>query len=177
MERSSHQLNTYHLIYRLLYYIEALLLERMVNKSNHCLFEIPYLKSICALGGENSNEVEVFNLEEKTWKNLPELNCIREGAACCVVNDTFLYCFFGYDSENSEYLTSIETKDFSLEIDKYTNIDNTYMVDLNYNFKLPYIYSNKIINEVYNEGTINEDKLIIEYLLLVAECIRDAENR
>ena len=81
------------------------------EKTNHCLFEIPYLKSICALGGANSREVEIFNLEEKTWENLPELNCIREGAACCVVNETFAYCFFGYDTENSEYLTSIEKLD------------------------------------------------------------------
>ena len=87
------------------------------NKSNHCLFEIPYIKSICALGGENSNEVEIFNLEEKIWENLPELNCIREGAACCVVNDTFVYCFFGYDTEKGEYLTSIEKLDLDQKED------------------------------------------------------------
>ena len=93
-------------------YFEKIILPPMLEeKTNHCLFEIPYLKSICALGGTNSNEVEVFNLEEKTWSNLPELNCIREGSACCVVNETFLYCFFGYDSENSEYLTSVEKLD------------------------------------------------------------------
>ena len=81
------------------------------EKSNHCLFDIPYLNSICALGGTNSTEVEIFNLEEKNWESLPELNCAREGATCCVINDTFLYCFFGYDSENAEYLTSIEKLD------------------------------------------------------------------
>ena len=81
------------------------------DKINHCLFEIPYLKSLCALGGTNSKEVEIFNLEDKVWDTFPELNCIREGAACCVINDTFLYCFFGYDTENSEYLTSIEKMD------------------------------------------------------------------
>ena len=81
------------------------------EKTNHCLFEIPYYKSICALGGTNSKEVEIFDLEEKTWNNLPELNCIREGATCCMINDTFLYCFLGYDTEKSEYLTSIEKLD------------------------------------------------------------------
>ena len=91
---------------------EKIILPNMLeSKSNHCLFEIPYINSICALGGHNSNEVEVFNLEEKTWTNLPDLNCQREGAACCVINDTFLYCFFGYDTENSSYLTSIEKYD------------------------------------------------------------------
>ena len=81
------------------------------DKINHCLFEIPYLKSICALGGTNSREVEVFDLVEKTWENLPELNYVREGASCCVINDSFLYCFFGYDTENKEYLPSIEKLD------------------------------------------------------------------
>lgn len=81
------------------------------EKTNHCLFEIPYYKSICALGGTNSKEVEIFDLEEKKWNNLPELNCIREGATCCMINDTFLYCFLGYDTEKSEYLTSIEKLD------------------------------------------------------------------
>ena len=91
---------------------EKIILPNMLEeKTNHCLFEIPYLKSICALGGANSRDVEIFNLEEKIWENLPELNCIREGAACCVVNETFAYCFFGYDTENSEYLTSIEKLD------------------------------------------------------------------
>ena len=81
------------------------------EKSNHCLFDIPYLNSICALGGTDSRDVEIFNLEEKNWESLPELNCVREGPSCCVINDTFLYCFFGYDTENSEFLTSIEKLD------------------------------------------------------------------
>jgi hypothetical protein len=104
---------------------EKIILPGMLeNKSNHCLFEIPYLKSICALGGENSNEVEVFNLEEKTWDNLPELNSIREGASCCVVNDIFIYCFFGYNTETGEYLTSIEKLD--LEQNKDWELLNPY---------------------------------------------------
>lgn len=91
---------------------EKIFLPNMLEeKTNHCLFEIPYLKCLCALGGSNSKEVEIFNLEDKVWDTFPELNCIREGAACCVINDTFLYCFFGYDTENSEYLTSIEKID------------------------------------------------------------------
>lgn len=91
---------------------EKIFLPNMLEeKTNHCLFEIPYLKSICALGGKNSREVEVFNLVEKTWENLPELNYVREGSSCCVINDTFVYCFFGYDTENCEYLPSIEKLD------------------------------------------------------------------
>lgn len=78
-----------------------------------------------------------------------------------------------YIEEKEIFLESLSTKDFSLDIEKYILIDNAYKVKLNYNFKLPYIYSSKVIDEVYNEGTINEDKLIIEYMLLVGECIKD----
>ena len=91
---------------------EKIILPDMIeSKCNHCLFEIPYINSICALGGKNSKEVEVYDLDEKNWTNLPDLNNIREGAACCVINDTFLYCFFGYNTEDSSYLTSIEKFD------------------------------------------------------------------
>lgn len=80
-------------------------------KSNHCLVEIPYMKGICALGGVDSNGVELFKLGDKKWEEMPALNEAREGAACCVVNDTFLYCFFGYNNQKCEYYTSIEKLD------------------------------------------------------------------
>ena len=84
------------------------LLER---KSNHCMFEVPYLKSICALGG-NSKDVEIFDyLDNKLWTRLPNLNYVRDGTTCCIINDTFLYCFFGYDNERFEYNTNIEKLD------------------------------------------------------------------
>ena len=92
--------------------VEKILLPDMLEpKINHCLFEISYINSICALGGKNSKDVEIYDLEEKTWKNLPDLNYPRQGPVCCIINETFLYCFFGYDNENSSYLTSIEKYD------------------------------------------------------------------
>ncbi len=75
-----------------------------------------------------------------------------------------------------KFFKSFETEDFELDIQKYILIDNTYKVDLKYNFKIPYIYSDKAIDEVFNEGTINEDKLIIEYILLTMVCIEDINN-
>ena len=85
--------------------------EMLEEKSNHCLFEIPYINALCALGGKNSKDVEVFDLDEKNWKAYPQLNYPRENASCCVINETFVYCFFGYDGENATYLSSIEKFD------------------------------------------------------------------
>lgn len=78
-----------------------------------------------------------------------------------------------YEQEKENFFKPFETTDFELDIEKYTLIDNTYKVDIKYNFKIPYIYSNKVINEVFNEGIIKEDKLIIEYTLLTMICIKD----
>ena len=78
-----------------------------------------------------------------------------------------------YDEDKEKFVKNLDTQDFTLKIEKYILIDNTYKVDLDFNFNLPYIYSKKVINEVYNDGVINEDKLIIEYNLLVGVCIND----
>ena len=90
---------------------KMILPEMLEEKSNHCLFEVPYINSLCALGGKNSKDVEMFDLDEKNWKKYPDLNYSRESAACCVVNDTYIYCFFGYDEENATYLSNIEKYD------------------------------------------------------------------
>ena len=91
---------------------EKLILPDMLEvKANHCLFEIPYINSLCALGGKNNKKVEIFNLEEKIWKSYPDLNYPRESPSCCVINETYIYCFFGYDEENATYLTTIEKFD------------------------------------------------------------------
>ena len=81
-----------------------------------------------------------------------------------------------YLKEKEDFFKQFETTDFSLNIEKYILIDNTYKVSLDYNFKIPYIYSFEVINEVYNTGTVYEDKLIIEYILLASICIKDIEK-
>ena len=112
-----------------------------------------FSKTICEEREKKFNVEPIKKLENKVYKIIKQ-----------------------YNEEKELFLKSFDTKDFSLDIQKYILINNTYKVNLNYNFKLPYIYSNKIIDEVYNEGTINEDKLIIEYILLVPICIKDIMN-
>lgn len=89
------------------------------------------------------------------------------------LNERFYKLSKEYLDWKERFLKSFETDDFELDIQKYLLIDNTYKVDLKYNFKIPYIYSDKAIDEVFNEGTINEDKLIIIYTLLTMVCIED----
>lgn len=89
------------------------------------------------------------------------------------LDERFYRLIKDYLDWKNKFFKTFETDDFELDIQKYVLIDNTYKVDLKYNFKIPYIYSDKAIDEVFNEGTINEDKLIIEYTLLTMVCIED----
>ena len=69
--------------------------------------------------------------------------------------------------ENKEkYLEKFDSDDFELVINKYPLIKDVYKVNIKYNFKLPYIFSDNAIYDVYNENIVNEDKIIIEYLML-----------
>lgn len=77
-----------------------------------------------------------------------------------------------YREAKEKYLKSFESEDFELQIIKYPLIKDVYKVGLKYNFKLPYIYSDRAIKDVYNENIINEDKIIIEYLMLTVYNIR-----
>lgn len=77
-----------------------------------------------------------------------------------------------YRDEKEKYLDSFETEDFELATIKYPNLKDIYKVELKYNFKMPYIFSKEVITEVYNENIINEDKLMIQYVLLTVFNVR-----
>ena len=77
-----------------------------------------------------------------------------------------------YREEKEKYLKSYETEDFELTTTKYPLIKDIYKVDLEYKFKFPYIYSKEAIEDVFNENIVNEDKVMIQYMLLAILIIR-----
>lgn len=77
-----------------------------------------------------------------------------------------------FRDDKERYLKQFESNDFELVTTKYLLVKDLYKVDLRYHFKLPYIFSDKAIEEVYNENVICEDKIIIEYLMLTVFIIR-----
>lgn len=77
-----------------------------------------------------------------------------------------------FREQKEKYLNSFNSEDFELVTTKYHLIKDVYKVELKYNFKLPYIFSSQAIEDVYNENIVNEDKLIIEYLMLTVFNIR-----
>lgn len=76
-------------------------------------------------------------------------------------------------NEKDELLERFETDEFSLKITNYKAVKNVYRVTLNHNIKFPAEYSELAVNKVFNAGLINEDKLTIEYYLIVIQIIKD----
>lgn len=77
-----------------------------------------------------------------------------------------------FREDKEKYLKKFESSHFELVTTKYLLVKDLYKVDLKYHFKLPYIFSDKAIEEVYNENVIFEDKIIIEYMMLTAFIIK-----
>lgn len=61
---------------------------------------------------------------------------------------------------------------------RFSNFKTTTLkkVNLKYNIKFPSIYSNDSISKVFNSGTINEDKLFVEFYLIASQIIKDIEG-
>lgn len=71
------------------------------------------------------------------------------------------------------YLDNFETDDFLLNFEKTKEYENVYYIKLDYNIKVPAIYSDEAIDKVFNSGTVAENKLVVEYELLSVVTIRD----
>ena len=74
------------------------------------------------------------------------------------------------------YLDKFETDSFILDFEKTKELDNVYYTRLDYNMRLPMQYSYEAIEKVYNTGTVAENKLAVEYVLLSVVAIRDVLN-
>ena len=95
-------------------------------------------------------------------KRIEKFEMKRDGT----LRDNLYKMIKNFREEKEKYLKSFESEDFELVITKYPLIKDVYKVNLKYNFKLPYIFSSQAIEDVYNENIVNEDKFIIEYLML-----------
>ena len=74
------------------------------------------------------------------------------------------------------YLDNFETDTFILDFEKTKEDESIYYTKLDYNIRLPMQYSFEAIEKVYTTGTVAENKLVIEYVLLSVVVIRDIVN-
>ena len=78
--------------------------------------------------------------------------------------------------EKDVFLDKFETDGFSLNFENSDIREDLYYVMLEHNVKMPMQYSDTVIEKVYTEGIVAEDKLQIEYILLSIVAIRDIIN-
>ena len=74
------------------------------------------------------------------------------------------------------FLDKFETDEFSLTFENSDIRDELYYTTLKHNIKMPMQYSDAVIEKVFTEGIVTEDKLQIEYILLSVIAIRDIIN-
>lgn len=91
-----------------------------------------------------------FEFEENLYNELVELNKQKEGI-----------------------LEKFKSEEFYLKISNYKDKQNIYRVNVKHQIKFPMEYSEMAINKVFNMGITNEDKLVIEYYLIVIQIIKD----
>lgn len=79
----------------------------------------------------------------------------------------------GLNLEKDKLLEKFNSEEFFLKLSNYKENSNIYRVNLKHTIKFPMEYSEMAINKVFNTGIICEDKLVIEYYLIVIQIIKD----
>lgn len=71
-----------------------------------------------------------------------------------------------------KYLNNFISKDFTLELEK-TTTKSLFMTKLNHNLKIPKLYSDYAINNVYNRGLVSENKLFVSLYMISSLILKD----
>lgn len=92
-----------------------------------------------------------------------------------VLNEEELYRRMqDYIKQKEELINDFSSEEFYVKLSKYPNKSNVFRVNLKYNnIKFPLEYSEFAINKAFQIGLVNEDKLIIEYYLIVLQILKD----
>lgn len=78
-----------------------------------------------------------------------------------------------YIEEKEDLIKQFSSEEFYIKLSKYPNKSNVNRVNLKYNLKFPLEYSEFAINKAFQIGVVNEDKLIVEYYLIVLQILKD----
>ena len=80
------------------------------------------------------------------------------------------------NEQRKKLLNLTENNKFYLNIKRYPNLMNTFRVSIRYNLKFPEEFSEIGIENVFNDGLVNEDKLYLEYYFVSKEVLQDIIN-
>ena len=139
----------------------------------HSMIYVPN-KYIFIVGGSNTKSVELYNMETNEITKDSELNEIRSECTLCLVNNIYLYAFYGF-LINQEYIKTIERCNLLKEERKWeyveyknTNENNLYISF----FGISYFSENEII---LIGGNDNGDNNHYDYIYKIGENGEDDE--
>lgn len=76
--------------------------------------------------------------------------------------------------EKAKLLGRFESDNFYIKLSKYPDKLKVYRVNLKFNnINFPLEYSDFAISKAFQMGLVNEDKLVVEYYLIVLQILRD----
>ncbi len=78
-------------------------------------------------------------------------------------------------SKKKTFLEELLSEDFSVA-KRETNLPGVYDLGLENDVKMPDLFSDVAVNRVYNTGAINEDKMLVYYVLATREILLDMIN-
>lgn len=78
-----------------------------------------------------------------------------------------------YMKEKQDFIEQFESTEFFIKISNYPDKLNVYRINLKNNIKFPLVYSEFAIKKAFEIGTVNEDKLIVEYYLTSIQILKD----
>ena len=116
------------------------------SRTWHSMIYVPN-KYIFIVGGSNTKSVELYDIEEKKLTKDSELNEIRCECTLCLVNNMYLYAFFGFVL-HQEYNNTIERCNLLKENRKweYVNYDISQGLDLKLSFfGISYLKDNELL--------------------------------
>ena len=78
------------------------------GRSNHCMIYIKNINSLFFISGSKIKTCEKYNFINNKIESFPSLKISREKCGACLLNEKYLYVFFGFDRNKNKFETSIE---------------------------------------------------------------------
>ena len=150
---------------------DKIIIEELPNLNEsrtwHSMIYVPY-KYIFIVGGSNIKSVEVYNMETNEIKKDSELNEIRGECTLCLVNNMYLYAFYGF-LLYQEHITTIERCNLLKGERKweYVNINEKNGVNFNPSFfGVSYFKNDEILLIGSND---NGDEKYFDYIYKIGK--------
>ena len=144
------------------------------SRTWHSMIYVPN-KYIFIVGGSNIKSVELYDIEEKKLTKDSELNEFRCECSLCLVNNMYLYAFFGFIL-HQEYNNSIERCNLLKENRKweYVNYEKSEGIELKLSFfGISYFKDNELL---LIGGNDNDNEKRNDYKYIISQNEEEKDN-